>query len=122
MATVILYRADSEECHQEEGSCWAESKADAQAYLDNPGFGGNTLHAVEFTVDFDRVLDLTGAAAVKQLANVMDRDQQDLMDLGGQVWHCWENSSRIREWLANRYDWVKYTDDFPVNCTTWCKL
>ncbi len=122
MATITLYRADNAELFDGVGSCWSESADDAKAYTDNQGFGGKTVHCVEMDVDTSRVFDLTGERAVAQLASELDRDTQDLLDLGGQVWHCWENSSRIRKQLAESYDWVKYTDDYPVNCTTWCKF
>jgi hypothetical protein len=122
MATITLYRADASDLYDGVGSCWSESQDDAKAYTDNQGFGGDTIHSVEMAIDSDRVLDLTGERAVAELAKVLDLDKQDLMDMGGQVWHCWENSARIKDRLAADYDWVKYTDDFPVNCTTWCRF
>ena len=122
MQTITLYRADASDLYQGAGSCWAECESDAAAYTSNQGFGGSTVHTVEHEIDSDRVLDLTGDRAVAELASVLDMDRQDLMDLGGMVYHCWENSSRIRNLIAESYDWVKYTDDYPVNCTTWCRM
>jgi len=49
-------------------------------------------------------------------------DLADLKDLGAYPWQAWENSSRIRNKIADQYDWVKYTDDFPVGCITWCRF
>jgi hypothetical protein len=122
MAIVTLYRADQAELYQGAGSCWAESHNDAQRYTDNPGFGGPIVHEMTHDVDADRVLDVTGDNAVAQLASALGLDRQDLLDLGGMVYHCWENSSRIRNLICERYDWVKYTDDFPACCTTWCRM
>lgn len=122
MTTITLYRADQAELYAGVGSCWAENRKDAQVYTDNQGFGGPVVHEMAHEIDMSRVLDVTGERAVKQLADAIGLDSQDLMDLGGQVWSCWENSSRIRDLIAEQYDWVKYTDDFPVSCTTWCKM
>jgi hypothetical protein len=108
-------------------TAWAEDRGCAEAYLDNPGFGGNSLWQAEVEVDPGSVLDLTDDPW-RGLARAVWRDGEwrgtrggrhpgnlrDLADdLGssyGFVHDAWE------------YRWIRFRDDFPRGCITWVWL
>jgi hypothetical protein len=122
MTTVTLYRADNADLYCGAGSCWTERRNDAEAYTDNQGFGGPVVHQVTHEMDNDRVLDLTGDNPFQALASAIGVETYEIMDCGGHIYHAWENNETFAAQICDRYDWVKYTDDFPVGCTTWRKM
>ncbi|GIV50914.1 MAG: hypothetical protein KatS3mg038_1435 [Candidatus Kapaibacterium sp.] len=130
------------------GACFAARREDAEAYQDNPGFGGPRLYCVE--VDPRDVLDCTGRDALRRLAAAYVRaaDADDLDELrslcweraeylgrepteadmvaeladrwaGEMVFQILENKTGVLDALARHYDWIVYEDDYPEGCVTW---
>ncbi|GIV50739.1 MAG: hypothetical protein KatS3mg038_1260 [Candidatus Kapaibacterium sp.] len=122
--------------------------ASAEAYLDNPGFGGPRLYCVE--VEPRDVLDCTGRDALRRLAAAYVRaadaddldelrslcwdraeylgrepDERDMVDelvdrwAGEMVFQILENKTGVLDALARHYDWIVYEDDYPEGCVTW---
>jgi len=54
----ILWRAANDD-YVDTGYSFAEKRSIAEAYLDNPGFGGANIYRTKIEVDDDVVLDLT---------------------------------------------------------------
>ncbi len=124
-----LWRATDEERFTGQWSCWAAERESAEAYTDNPGFGGSVVLRAE--VQGNRALDMTGSAAeafdilAETLRELLPDEewsgQQLYMDFG-QPWTAWESVPQIAQALSGRYYWLVYEDDFPVRCATWCYL
>lgn len=126
---ITLYRATSgTKPKNGRGSYWAEVFACAEAYLDNPGFGGDTIFSV--TVEPEYVLDLTRGNPFRLLAQALDQDTEnegvvwwhahpDWTDAGRYVHNVWEERKRAFDAIADLYDWVRFVDDYPAGCITW---
>jgi len=114
---VTLYRAANTPAMNLDSTSFARSKECAEAYRDNPPFGGSHLYKVTLDVDDREILDLTydvpswlaahmdvGAATTDWLitAAAQERAQQKI--------------------LARGYRWVKVRDTYPVDCETWVLL
>ncbi|GIV50238.1 MAG: hypothetical protein KatS3mg038_2201 [Candidatus Kapaibacterium sp.] len=130
------------------GACFAQDRRDAEAYLDNPGFGGPRLFCVE--VQPTHVLDCTGRDGLRRLAAAYVRaadddtlddlrslcwdraqacgrnpDEIDLIDeladrwAGEMVFHVLEDEHGVLDALCRHYDWIVYEDDYPEGCITW---
>ena len=56
------------------GACYAEDRVSAEAYTDNPGFGGATIYEVRIALDA-RILDLTGPTRRARLAGIVAEQQ-----------------------------------------------
>lgn len=124
MASVTLYRA-TDRSYAEQGDSLSPERATAAAYLDNPGFGGAHLYRVRVTVDFGRVLDLRGEStreAISALAEALGVDAESFSGAADHVHDVWERSDAIRDAIAVRYDWVRYTDEYPEGAETWLYL
>lgn len=120
-----LWRAAGSYCGR--WSCWAAARTDAEAYLDNPGYGGGRLWTCE--VEPEYVLDLTGRYPpwrVLAAAVMPDDDEDDRIDASddwrmtqGSIYGVLENISAVRREVEAHYDWVVYDDDYPDGCQTW---
>lgn len=124
MASVTLYRA-SDRSYAEQGDSLSPERATAEAYLDNPGFGGSTLHRVRVRVDESRVLDLRAEWDCDRwalLAEVLEVDVESLYGSGAHVHSVWERNAAVLDALAARWTWVRYTDDYPEGAETWLYL
>jgi hypothetical protein len=134
-STKILYRAAGAPPYTGKRSSWTPSRACAEAYLDNPGFGGHFLYRTE--TDASHVLDLRGQKAWRRLAEELLDDEEyveksqhssahelssDLRGGYAYVYQTWETESAIWDALARGYDWIVYDDDYPAGCETWCYL
>lgn len=101
------------------GFSLAENLDDAEAYLDNPGFGGSKLWVTDVSIDDGKVLDLaeeddcwTALSAVLGYDVEPSRHQFTV----GRIF----SDDDICEQLAELgYDWVRFTDDFPEDCITY---
>lgn len=102
-------------------SCWSVDKAAAEAYLDNPGFGGPALRSIELP-DSGTILDagVTNRVGMSDLAVALGFAREV-----GEKWfdngwrYPWEESRQVREALATSgYDWLRYTDDYPEGAAT----
>jgi len=137
--TRTLYRATDGGDGLWSGTCWAADREDAEAYLDNPGYGGAELHEREVQVDPELVLDLrteTGVDMSRLAEALVDLGWTDAADPGrvdtaeeiAERWgdrgwlYPWEEDMGIAEALAERYEWMRYTDTFPEGAETWTAL
>lgn len=125
-----LWRAMDKGGYTGQWSCWSERREDAEAYLNNPGYGGDTLHAVEVDLTDARVLDLTGSNELRLLARALYDDEEEryeaLQRWSGQglsyAYEVWEENSEAARLLEDRYDWAVYLDDYPDGAATWVYL
>ncbi|GIV52035.1 MAG: hypothetical protein KatS3mg038_2556 [Candidatus Kapaibacterium sp.] len=130
------------------GACFAARREDAEAYQDNPGFGGPRLFVLE--VEPRDVLDCTGPEALRRLATAYVRaadedvrdelrslcwdraeylgrepDERDMVDelvdrwAGDMVFHVLEDEDGVLDVLARQFNWIVYEDDYPEGCITW---
>lgn len=128
-APMRLYRATQDDSpYFGRWSCWAETPDAAEAYTDNPGFGGPALYVAD--VEPERVLDLTDARRpLRTLAAALAGEDMDAEEVyvrycegHAYVYQAWEESSRLSARLVSRYDWVRYVDDYPAGAVTWVSL
>ncbi len=101
----------------------------AEAYLDNPGFGGPVLYRTRKSVDPETAYDARGRSAQLGLARLLFPDDSpwDVVD----VWegrtsateHLLAEIPAIRDGLPLAgFDWLIVTDDFPDGAETWIFL
>lgn len=125
MERRILWRAtDSGYCGT--WSCWAEDREDAEAYQDNPGFGGETLYQVDVEVDWPTVLDLAGLKdldALRLVAEIADLDEEwveDAFRSTAYAYEAIEGRNKLRKaFVEAGYLWIRYMDSYPYDCRTW---
>ena len=125
-----LWRAMDRHGYTGQWSCWSERREDAEAYLDNPGYGGDTLHVTLVDLTDARILDLTEGNEFLRLAWALydnEEAQQEALQRWSRqgfsyAYQVWENNSDEAQLLAQRYDWVVYEDDYPAWAVTWCYL
>lgn len=106
------------------GSCWAEDYETAEAYTDNPGFGGPHIREIELAGE---ILDITGGSLLAQfraLAAALDMDEEDAEDWKNAGYlYPWEESGKVRRALnASAYDWLRYEDDYPDGAITLMRI
>lgn len=112
-----LYRAgDCSFCYQP--TSFAVDIDDAREYLDNPGFGGDTLYYIDIDIDDDKVLDLSEerdqVEALSVLTDIhMGAVTADYMLSHGHV---------VDKLIEMGYTWVCLMDTYPENCETWTWL
>lgn len=118
---MTLHRAgDTTESGIKPWSSWTSEMETAEAYTDNPGFGGKTIRTVQ--VPEGKVLDISlrNRSGLRKLAEKLGFQPEvgeQWMDNGWQ--YPWEESSKVKEALeASEYDWIRYEDDFPEGATT----
>ena len=108
---MILWRAANDD-HISDSASFAETRETAEAYLDNPGFGGDTLYYTE--VEIDDYLDLTGDDAMERLLEALDSDSS-YGAIGVD-----ELVPRVAGKLCEAgVQWVKVNESFPSETTTW---
>lgn len=97
------------------GYSFAETRAIAEAYLDNPGFGGANIYRAAVEVDDDQVLDLTG----KSMSEVADElGEPDPGAIGVDEWI--PRSPKVMDALREAGAlWVKVDESFPEETVTW---
>jgi hypothetical protein len=121
------------------GSWWASDRADAEAYRDNPGFGGPNLYRLDLPSDV-YVCDLTCGALsahdaddgdmIEELADVLRRhghndladDVLDDLACGVDYAHQHIDRAAVREALVQHYDAVLLADSYPEACMSYCLL
>jgi hypothetical protein len=108
---MILWRAANDD-HISDSCSFAETREAAEAYLDNPGFGGDTLFTAD--VEIDDYLDLTGDDAIEQLQAALGSDH-DFGAIGID-----ELVPRVADQLCEAgIQWVKVCESFPAETITW---
>ena len=125
MASHTLHRAAAAESpHLGEMSCWSPDRATAEAYQANQAMGGPALYRV--VVEIPRLLDLRGAGSERAIRRVVadalelgGDDRAALMDAQGRTRYPWEwEGYGYRDALAERFDAIQYTDDYPEDAET----
>lgn len=116
-----VYRAGSkDESGIKPFSSWTRDKSTAEAYQDNPGYGGETLR--EESADLSNTLQVntTSRPGMRQLAEDIGLPRED-----GDEWfdsgyrYPWEEFKRVAQALKDSsYDWIEYPDDFPDGAKT----
>ena len=112
---------------------WAEKEDDARAYLDNPGYGGDTLFSMDANVKntLDLTLDMEHLSwddsdAIEALAEKLYSNEDDRYDFierhRGDYIHDILEDRRISGKLTDEYDWIKIYDTFPEGATTLLQL
>jgi hypothetical protein len=113
---TTIYRA-SDYCDARVGFSFSEDRETAEAYMSNPGFGGENIYGVD--VELDGVLDLTEAAdewdELSEAAGITIDPAQYHYHFARVL----PTSDAICEALAaNGYHWVRFNDDFPADAVT----
>lgn len=132
---VTLYKATDRTDSFGSGAAFAADEEDAEAYLDNPGYGGSDLIEVEIEINSDEVLSLVdgrrGGApygrkardAWERLGDALNLDEEELVELKEDNQKLIEQAidrKMIRSQLADAgYLWVVYEDTFPNGAVTW---
>ena len=119
MATTLYRAASADSPHLGELSCWSPDRATAEAYLANEAMGGPALYGVE--LEIPRLLDLRSAGseralrlAVAEALDLRGDDRDALMDAQGRTRYPWEwEGYPYCAALAERYDAIRYSDDYP---------
>lgn len=143
---VTLWRATDRVDSYASGSAFAADEEDAEAYLDNPGFGGATLLAVEVEFDPSRVLTLVGGSrdgipygqearnAWRTLAEALGRANKNdeyenkeavrtlIEHAEGYIHHVIDSRKNRDALNKNGYDWIVYQDSYPDGAVTWVYL
>jgi len=113
---TTIYRA-SDFCDARIGYSFAADRETAEAYRDNPGFGGDTLFVAD--VELTGVLDLTEStdpwADLAEAAG-MDLDQSRYAHHFARVLPT--DDSVCEALAAAGYHWVRFRDDYPVGAET----
>lgn len=115
------------------GACFSTDEETAEAYTDNPGYGGSEIIQVDVEVDPDTVLSLLDGRSLSsgrqardawsRLAEAVDQDEDELRADSEQVIHAAIDRASIRKRLANAgFEWVVYEDTFPPEAITWTYL
>lgn len=76
---MYLWRAAEKDGYFDAQTWWAEDYENAEAYLDNPGFGGPCLYRGTFSGDGSRVLDLTEESGVVSLFDCFPKERRQEM-------------------------------------------
>lgn len=121
LSPKTLYRAgDSAEVGVKPFSSWSEDKETAEAYLNNPGFGGKTLRTE--SVPMGQVLDAdtTTRRGMSDLAEKLGFSRSVGDEWFDNGWrYPWEESKRVKEALQNSgFDAIRYVDDYPQGAKT----
>lgn len=129
-AATVLYRAHgarekTDRMHAM--SSWSPQKWVAEAYTDNPGFGGPQIRAVRAdtanTLELD---DIHSTDGKQKLAAALGYENPEEVAMD---WHDsgyrypWEEDGSVRQKLrASGYDFISYEDDYPDGATTYVPL
>lgn len=120
MPKTTLYRAADDDCVS---VCYsfAREREHAEAYRDNPGFGGETLYRVR--LDLGRVLDLTDEGdeweALSEIVGEEVQPSRWQYHFASTLTTCTDMAARV---AAAGYDWVCFRDDHPEGCVTYVPL
>ena len=108
---MILWRAAKDD-YVSDSCSFAETREAAELYMNNPGFGGNTLWTAD--VEICEYLDLTEADAMERLQAVLGSDH-DFGAIGID-----ELVPRLAHRLCEAgVQWVKVCESYPADSTTW---
>lgn len=113
MATMTLWRAAEDDSISDCAS-FATSRATAEAYLANPGFGGRHLYRAEVEIDPAKTLDLIECDdAIEMICEVTGLDHPGA--IGPDEW-----VPRISYTIRDAgYEWVRVRESYPAETETW---
>lgn len=121
MPEVTLYRAGTpKESGVKAFSSWSAEKSTAEAYLDNPGFGGSVLRYQKLTLNRVLDVDTTSRKGMERFAKQIGFEEgtgDKWFDYGWR--YPWEESKSVKDALKQSgFDAIRYPDDFPEGATT----
>lgn len=129
-ATTVLYRAHGDREKKDRMhamSSWSPQKWVAEAYTDNPGFGGPHIRAVRAdtsnTLDLGDIHSIDGKEKLAEALGYEDPEEvaMDWHDSGYR--YPWEEDSSVRKKLrASGYEFISYEDDYPDGAITYVPL
>ena len=106
-----------------EGMSLAEDIETAEIYLNNPGFGGNTIYFTNVDYNNMNIIELENFHDLCRAMEIEDWDEcNDLVFRvdGGNIAGAIPQLKKVREKLKQEgYDWVKVAEDYPYGTTTW---
>jgi hypothetical protein len=118
---ATIYRAgDKTETGVKAFSSWSENKSTAEAYLDNPGFGGAVLRSEKVPLNSVLDADTTNRKGMERLASQLGFDAGTGDEWFDNGWkYPWEESKSVKEALKKSgFDAIRYPDDFPEGATS----
>ena len=121
MTARTLYRAADDD-YLSDCASFAADQSDAEAYLENPGFGGVTLWQTTVDVAVDQVLDIRSDRDDDQVAAILDAIGSDREPCGATVDAILAEPRTVEALVAEGYRWVRLTDSYPEDCETWTWL
>lgn len=109
-----LWRAANDDFVRQ-GTAFAEERAVAELYLDNPGYGGSTLWKARVSVPEEAVLDLRGVS-VRELTRRLGVHNPGAIGLDEWL----PQAVRVLDLLAEQgVEWVLVDESYPAGATTW---
>jgi hypothetical protein len=125
---IKLFRSDDDPPYVDAGSWWTPDISVARAYVDNPGFGGDSLFSGVFSAS--GILDLRLGAYPDQWSNrdairhlaFQEFDQDWLENVEDSYLHEVLDRTEVRGVLSQKYIWVIIYDSFPEGAETWQRL
>lgn len=109
-----LWRAANDD-YVDTGYSFAERRSIAEAYLDNPGFGGANIYRARCEIIEDQVLDLTDSS-VDDVVRLFDIQHPGAIGLDEWL----PRTPRVLDGLREKGNlWVIVAESFPPNTTTW---
>lgn len=111
---ITLYRAADDD-YVAQGYSFATCVDVAEAYQDNPGFGGGTIYSCTVDVADGQVLDLTDVST-SELADMFGR--VDPGAIGVDEWV--PRDPKLQDAIAAAgYSWVTVRESYPADSVTW---
>lgn len=110
---TTLYRASE----NDNGRYWTPSLECAKNYMCTFGNGGSLLITATIDDKDCRILHIDDWSDFP--AEIQDKIEKLRQSGYTYVYQMWEEDLDVRSYLAARYDWIVYTDDYPENCETW---
>ena len=115
--SVRLFRAAADDFVRV-GTSFAENRSVADAYTNNPGFGGPNVYIGDVVTG--KVLDLTKES--DQWAG-LSKATGEAIDQARSQFHfaraLTENDELLTKLAGKGYSWVRFVDDFPEGAVTW---
>lgn len=109
-----LWRAANDD-YVDTGYSFAEKRSTAEAYLDNPGFGGANIYRADVEIDDDQVLDFTGKS-MDEVAEELGVQHPGAIGVDEWIPRSPKIMDALREAGAL---WVKVDESFPPDTVTW---
>jgi hypothetical protein len=111
-----LYRAAADD-YVDTGYSFAETRESAEAYLDNPGFGGPNLYRADVHPNADELLDLTDPdLTVRRVARRLGFTDPGAIGIDEWIPRDPDVLAAIR---ARGFLWALVTESFPASTVTW---